>query len=139
VALQARIRELEQERNRLLKYCPYEEENAALQAQLRAMVEDRDLWKEAHDDDCPNKNMLEATEAQLQAVTQERDTAQDAQDKWKDEYKCAEGRIAQLQARNLALEDALGKISRWGWSNAYAWVREIADAALAHPSQEVKP
>jgi hypothetical protein len=44
--------------------------------QLAAITEDRDLWKEAHDDDCPNKNMLESTEAQLQAVTQERERLQ---------------------------------------------------------------
>lgn len=51
--VEARIRELEQA--------------------VQEMTTDRNLWKEAHDDDCPNKNLLETTEAQLAAVTQERD------------------------------------------------------------------
>lgn len=35
---------------------------------LEAMTEDRNLWKEAHDDDCPNKVRLQEVEVELTAL-----------------------------------------------------------------------
>jgi hypothetical protein len=51
--------------------CHLYEENDHAESALAAMREDRDLWQEAHDEDCPNK-------ASLETMREERDRAQDA-------------------------------------------------------------
>ena len=45
-----------------------EAELAAAQAELKAMTEDRDLWREDHGDDCPYKERAEAAETSLARV-----------------------------------------------------------------------
>lgn len=46
--------------------CPHrlKAENESLKAELTAMTEDRNLWQQAHDEDCPNRAMIETLESE---------------------------------------------------------------------------
>jgi len=116
VTLRMRIRELEQERDRL------SERNKTQQFSIIDLQED---------------NI--AIQAQLQAVTQERDGLKRERKLCVDVVRDMETSVAQLQARNSQLEKALQHIRSKVWgddSDFLQLIAEIADAALNPATKE---
>jgi hypothetical protein len=59
---------------------------ARLEAQLTAMTVDRNLWQDAHNDDCPNKAMLDTALAKY-----ERMSAPVSDEEWGISYWASDG------------------------------------------------
>jgi hypothetical protein len=57
---------------RFVEYEDHQQALSALEEQLTAMTKDRNLWQDAHNEDCPNKIAVDALEEHLRETKDER-------------------------------------------------------------------